>query len=305
MKAGAFALSLGGVLAVCLLPAGGVGAESARVEQTAAATAPAVAPSHPRGFSLTYDVYTGGFRALRLDFDVDLNGHRDGAALNADYATSVRMETSGIIGFMFGWRFDASSRGAWRSGDIVPVRYHTANVWKGNERTVTIEYEDGIAAKVRARPPYSDEDRKKVAPEMIPGAVDPTSAVTALVLTSALEGECRPTTAIYDGRRRYNANLQVLEPRDLKPSSQAPFAGQAEGCKLTFERIAGFRPDRKRMQDLEVDVWMADVGAAPGATPGRVPVRLELFTPWGNGFAHLVRARDGDGTLVFGEAGGD
>ncbi len=302
MKVGAFALFLGSALTAGLLSAGICVAETSVPEQIAAATAPAVATEHPRGFTLTYDVYTGGFRALRLDFDVDLDGHREGEALDADYATNVRMETSGIIGFMFGWRFDASSRGAWRGGDIVPVRYHTANVWKGNERTVTIDYEDGVAAKVSAQPPYSDEDRRKVAPEMIPGSIDPTSAVTSLVLTSALSGECRPTTAIYDGRRRYNANLRVLEPRDLKPSSQAPFAGQAEGCKLTFERIAGFNPERKRMQDLEVDVWMADVGAAPGATPGRVPVRLELFTPWGNGFAHLVRARDGNGTLVFGEA---
>jgi hypothetical protein len=33
-----------------------------------------------------------------------------------------------------------------------------------------------------------------------------------------------------------------------------------------------------------------------------VPVRLELVTPWGKGFAHLVSARKGDGTQVFGAA---
>ena len=33
-----------------------------------------------------------------------------------------------------------------------------------------------------------------------------------------------------------------------------------------------------------------------------MPVRLELTTPWGDGFAHLVRARTRDGALVFGAA---
>ena len=253
------------------------------------ATIPATAA--PAGFALTYDVYTGGFRALRLDFAVAFDGE------TPDYRTDISMETSGLVGFMFNWRFDAMSNGAWRTGEIVPVRYHTANVWRGNEREVAIDYEDGVAANVSAVPPYSEEDMKKVSPEMIPGAVDPTSAVTALVLTAAVERNCRPTTAIYDGRRRYDALMTPLAPRELRRSSQAPFVGQAEGCKLTFKRIAGFKPRKKRVQDLEVDVWLSEIGAGPGP----VPVRLELFTPWGDGFAHLVRAKDASGKLVFGE----
>lgn len=247
------------------------------------------------GFALTYDVYSGGFRALRLDFEVDV------VANGADaprYDTNIKMETSGIIGALFNWRFDATSTGAWRDGNIVPERYRTANVWRGNEREVAIDYEDGVANRVSANPPYSEEDMKKVGPDLIPGAIDPTSAVTALVLTSAIRGECRPETAIYDGRRRYDAKMQSIGSRALKTSSFAPFSGEAEGCKLTFKRIAGFRPDRKRMQNLEVDVWLANVGVEAG----RVPVRLELETPWGKGFGHLVRARNADGALVFGEA---
>ena len=94
-----------------------------------------------------------------------------------------------IIGALFNWRFDATSTGAWRDAEIVPRRYRTANVWRGNERVVAIEYEDGVAQKVSAVPPYSEEDMKKVTPAMRAGAVDPTSGVTALVLTSAIEGD--------------------------------------------------------------------------------------------------------------------
>lgn len=247
------------------------------------------------GFTLTYDVYSGGFRALRLDLTLDFDA--GSGAASPRYDTRIRMETSGLVGALFNWRFDASSVGAWANGEAVPVRYHTANVWRGNARQVEIAYEDGVAGAVRAEPPYSAEDLAKVAPYVTPGVVDPTTAVTSLVMKSALEGQCRPQTAIYDGRRRYDANMQALPPRTLKRSSFAPFEGAVERCKLTFTRIAGFRPDRKRIQDLEVDIWLSEIGVAAG----RVPVRLELQTPWGAGFAHLVAARDADGALVFGE----
>lgn len=251
------------------------------------------------GFSLTYDVYWGGFHALVLEFTVDLVGDR-----NADvkrpprYHTRVNIETSGVIGTLFNWRFNAISTGAWRDGEIVPSRFRTANVWRGNERAVEIDYENGVVQKVSAVPSYSEDDMMKVTPAMQAGAVDPTSGATALVLTSAIEGTCRPQIAIYDGRRRYDANMTELAPRDMKPSPYALFSGLAEGCRLTFKRIAGFKPDRKQLQDFAVDVWLSQVRPATV----RVPVRLELTTPWGTGFAHLLRARKGDGTLFFGKA---
>ena len=106
---------------------------------------------------------------------------------------------------------------------------------------------------VTAEPPYGEDDIKLVDPALIPGSVDPTTAVTAQVLTSAIAGTCRARTPVYDGRRRYDANMIALPARDLKPSNAAPFEGRAEGCRLTFERIAGFKPDRKRPPVVGVD----------------------------------------------------
>ncbi len=240
------------------------------------------------GFALTYDVYTGGLRAIRFDFEVEL--------ADPGYETRVRLQTSGVIGALFNWSLEASSNGDWRDGEIVPEKYRTANVWRSRERTVAIDYAEDGERTVTAEPPYGEDDIKRVDPALIPGAVDPTTAVTALVLTSAMDGSCRPNTAVYDGRRRYDANMEPLPSQELTKSNAAPFEGRVEGCRLTFERIAGFKPDRKRLQDLEVAIWLADIGVETG----QVPVRLELSTPWGSGFAHLVRARTVDGALVFG-----
>ena len=277
---------LSGLAVVAALSAGAP--TFARADAPAIASVDRLAQDATEGFALTYDVYTGGLRAIRFDFEVDL--------ADPGYATRIRLQTSGIVGALFNWHLEASSRGDWENGEIAPQTYRSANVWRSRERSVAIDYAEDGQRTVTADPPYGEDDIKRVDPALIPGAVDPTTAVTALVLTSAIEGHCRPRTAVYDGRRRYDANMAALPPRDLKPSSAAPFAGRVEGCRLTFERIAGFKPDRKRLQDLEVEIWLADVGVEPG----RVPVRLELRTPWGDGFAHLVRARTVGGALVFG-----
>jgi len=261
---------------------------SAGEDEQAMAPADQLPRDATEGFALTYDVYTGGLRAIRFDFEVDL--------ADPGYATRIRLQTAGIVGALFNWSLEASSRGDWDDGEIAPEKYRSANIWRSRQRRVAIDYAGDGQRTVTAEPPYGEEDIKRVDPALIPGAVDPTTAVTALVLTSAIDGDCRPRTAVYDGRRRYDANMEVLPPRDLKSSAAAPFAGRVEGCRLTFERIAGFKPDRKRLQDLEVAIWLADIGVEPG----RVPVRLELSTPWGDGFAHLVRARTVGGALVFG-----
>lgn len=262
-------------------------------DEQAVAPADRSSPDATEGFSLTYDVYTGGLRVIRFDFEVDL--------ADPAYETRVRLRTSGVIGAFFNWSLEASSTGDWSEGEIAPEKYRSANIWRSRQRRVAIDYGADGERTVTAEPPYGEDDIKRVDPALIPGAVDPTTAVTALVLTSAMEGECRPKTAVYDGRRRYDANMEALAPRRFKKSNAAPFEGHVEGCRLTFERIAGFKPDRKRLQDLEVAIWLADIGVEPG----RVPVRLELSTPWGDGFAHLVRARTVDGALVFGEPDDD
>ncbi len=243
------------------------------------------------GFRLSYDVYKSGFRALSLDFDVTLAGGR--------YRTDARLESAGLIGWMFDWRLDATSAGALQEqASIVPQHHRRANSWRGKVRSVEIAYQAGTPAEVRAEPPYSERPDRAVAPDLLPGAVDPMSAVTAIVLANATGPLCPPATAVYDGRRRYDAQLTPLGRTTLKASNYAAYAGEAEGCQMRFQRIAGFKRDDERMNNITIDIWLADVGTGAG----RVPVRLQLHTPWGTGFAHLARAQRADGTLVFGAA---
>ncbi len=285
------------LLTVALAPWPARLAASDATSPTESAAVPAAPPAGAGGapgddgFRLSYDVYKSGFRALSLDFDVALG--------DGNYRTDARLESAGIIGWLFEWRLDATSAGELQeAATIVPQQHRRANSWRGKVRSVEIAYQAGVPAEVRAEPPYSERPELAVAAELLPGAVDPMSAVTAIVLANANGPLCRPTTAVYDGRRRYDAQLTPLGRKTLQASNFAAFAGAADGCRMSIERIAGFKPDDERMQNLTIDIWLADVGTGAG----RVPVRLELHTPWGNGFAHLARAERGDGTLVFGTA---
>ena len=269
------------------------GSAADRVAPAESAAVPAVPPADAPardGFRLSYDVYKSGFRALSLKFDVAFEG--------PDYRTDARLESSGIIGWLFEWRLDAVSRGQLRTSGVVPQRHRFANHWRGKVRKVEIDYQEGVPFKVRAEPPYGEDVRRAVSADLLPGAVDPMSAATAIVLENASGELCRPTTAVYDGRRRYDARLTPLGSKQLMASNFAPYTGPAEGCRLNFERIAGFKEGDERMQKMSIDIWLADVGTGAG----KVPVRLELETPWGTGFAHLVRARGAGGKLVFGNA---
>lgn len=273
-------------LALAFLAAGASG--PARAEPAQAAVPPAATAETGDGFQLTYALYAGGLRMLTLDFDVALH--------ETAYRTDVRLETAGLIAWLFDWHLQAESEGAWADDALTPRRHRSANVWRGSERWVEIAYAGDVASDVRADPPYGEDARRAVRPGLLPGAIDPMSAITAMILANRSGDLCRPRVAIYDGRRRYDALLTPLGRAELKPSQYAPYDGPADGCLLRFERIAGFKPGKQRLQDATADIWLAAIGAGSGM----VPVRLELRTPWGDGLAHLVHARRGDGRTVFG-----
>ena len=50
--------------------------------------------AHPKGFTLTYDLYTGGLRAIRLDLSVAFSpADQADPAPAASYETRINMET--------------------------------------------------------------------------------------------------------------------------------------------------------------------------------------------------------------------
>jgi hypothetical protein len=273
-----------------LLASDAAQAGAARSDGAPERAALAVAPQQEaRGFALSYDLYRGGLRLLRFDLDVDLDA--------AGYRTSAELRTSGVVGLLFDWRLTARSEGVLGEAAPLPARNRMASHWRGSGRVVDIVWRDGRPAEVTADPPYGDDAVDVADAGLVGGTVDPVSAIAGAILSASAGAPCRPATAIYDGRRRYDVLLAPIGTRRFAASAYAAFDGAAAGCRLTFRRVAGFADD-SRLAEIGAEIWLADVG-----TGNPVPVRLRIETPWGWGLAHLSQARAADGRRVFGAAG--
>lgn len=254
----------------------------------ASADLAAVSPAGAK-LDLTYEIYAGGVNGATFDIEVTLPAPgRDGA-----YATRVRAATQGVVALFAPWRLDTLSEGRRDDGALLAGRFRNADTWRDRTKTVEIDFSGAGRPVVTMDPPNTETDRPPIGDDQLDGALDPISALSRLILDSA-QG-CPDRTAIYDGRRRYDMVATPLGERDYRASAQNPFEGTATGCRITFERVAGFKPGegRRGLQGAAAEVWLGR--PLDGHLP--MPIRLELDTGWGTMLAHLVRIRAGDGVV--------
>lgn len=263
---------------------------SALVGPVAAGDLAAVPPAGAK-LDLTYEIYAGGINGATFDIEVTLPAPgRDGV-----YATRVRATTQGVVALFAPWRLDTLSEGRRDDGTLLAGRFRNADTWRDRTKIVEIDFAGEGRPVVTMDPPNTETERPPISDAELDGALDPISALSRLILDST-QG-CPGRTAIYDGRRRYDMVAAPLGERDYRASAQNPFEGTATGCRITFERVAGFKPGegRRGLQGAAAEVWLGK--ALDGQAP--MPVRLELDTGWGTMLGHLVRVRGSDGTVLY------
>lgn len=255
-----------------------------------AASAPATASGgQDAALELYYKVYIGGFHALDLDVDIDLDPAR--------YDVNAHFRTTGTVGSLLPWWMKAYSRGALVDGRVTPAEAGQKNTWRGRERYLDMTFRNGLAEISKIKPPPARDERDRVPPRMRRGVLDLASAILRAIRTIEDRGACAARIPVFDGRRRYDF---VLEPegRDtLRASRYSPFSGEALTCIASIDRKAGFKDfedhdvyaedgGRRHRYDRRARVWM---GAAFENLPP-VPVRVSIDTRFGALYAHLNRA---------------
>jgi len=266
----------------------GLAAPARAADQLAALTPGAPAPD----YRLSYDIFFGGLKFSTFDIALGLTEER--------YRIGIEARTAGALGWFYDWRLEAESEGmVSQDGAVEAVAHRTTSFWRGGDRSVTIDYAEGAVAEVEVRPPPDEDDREAVPEAELADVVDPMSAIVGLLLRAKRDGLCVPEQRIFDGRRRYNALLADVPAVELDAAGYSAYRGPAQGCALSFERIAGFLNEpRRRVKTDRIVVWVAPVYA--GGPP--VPVRLEADSSVGALRVHLTRARNGQGELVLGDA---
>ena len=233
--------------------------------------------------SLGYNVYVGGFHVFAFDVDLTLN--------RSEYAISASGGTKGVVGLFYDWSVRIGAKGAVGRRGLRSARYDVLTDDMGRVEAMRLRFEARGRYSIEREPPKKGK-RKRLAPEITLGAVDPLSAIFAATFALVEDGRCRRTIPVFDGKRRYDLRFSHVGPAAVEPSYLSVFRGPATQCRVTMTRIAGFTKKRRYAmvwddsEDSPFTVWVARL--ADGLPP--LPVRFENDLRLGLMIIHLARA---------------
>jgi hypothetical protein len=132
-------------------------------------------------------------------------------------------------------------------------------------------------------PPDNDAERVPITEAHQHGILDPMTASLLHVPGSGdpLSPEaCKQTTAIFDGRLRYD--LQLAFKRMDKVKADKGYSGPVVVCAVIFSPVAGYISSRSAIKYIaklrNIEAWMAPIAG----TRVLVPFRIEGSTPIGH-----------------------
>ncbi|WP_245613220.1 DUF3108 domain-containing protein [Skermanella stibiiresistens] len=231
---------------------------------------------------LGYAIYAGGFEVLQASMLLDVQRN--------SYSVEVSAETQGLLGTFFPWRTLSRSDGVLRAGEAEPRVHQQQGSWRGQGRTVRLDYDGagGVAADVM--PPDDPAEREPVPPEMIPNTTDPLSAVLSVAAGVALGRGCTETVPVFDGRRRYDLSFRTVGNRQLAPNRYSVFSGAVTQCEVTSKVLAGnWKRDGAATEEEKRTPYALMLAPVIEGMPP-IPVRLEGASRFGDVIMHLTSA---------------
>lgn len=244
----------------------------------AAGTAGPAAANTDERVVLSYELWKGGFHAL----DLQAGLRRGGETYSVDFAVRSR----GVIGWIYPYLLEGAADGKLDGGGPRPSRFASLAQSRGDERRRAISYLADGTLRTWSDPPRTvGEDEEAVPESMRRDTLDPASAILAVIDAVARTGRCDGDYPVYDGRRRYDLSVSLVGESPLAPSRYTAYSGPATLCRVTVEKLSGFRDMAKKggMPDI-IDIWLASIAGANSP----LPVRLEGQSDLGSLVIHLV-----------------
>jgi hypothetical protein len=260
MKFRHFLLAILVGLATPALAAGGAGADQASQLGTQIAA--------------TFSLYAGGIGFGKMDMETNFRG--------TDYRSVSNFQTSGVINAFWQAEIQATSSGKIGAKILEPGLYDSFDINRtGKKQQVSLSYDNG-APKLYADPVYSTTGFEVKADDQ-KNTLDPLSALTFIVSGAADANDpCALTAPVFDGRRRYNIEMNKVKDTDIKMDNGL-YAGKAMLCQIKYHAIGGMRPGVLRKSNESFPVINAWIVTYPGAA-GRsyaVPIRVWADTQYG------------------------
>ncbi len=239
------------------------------------------APAHR--LEMVYDV-TAGAKIVELTLEFAIVGD--------SYQIASRQASVGVLRMLFPWDSRTEVVGRFVDATTQPVSYRVKGEFRGKPRSVEMDFRDGDLVRHEVFPDNRDDERDEVTPEQRLGAIDPVSAVMA-VIRQMNEGKgCEARVPVFDGRMRYDIQFRDLGKRDVPKNYASIFAGEAEVCEFNWIPISG----RSRRQGLPRNADEDKRGgrafmAALGPGGAMAPARIEFEAWFGTIVGHLREVR--------------
>jgi hypothetical protein len=248
--------------------------ELRRILLAALAAGTIAAPAHAQPPASSLGVgYTITFWAIPFG-----HTHYDGTITPNAYSAKMHFETSGIVSLFWKSKIDATVNGNIGPHTITPVVYDSYSQDRDKPmQRVKVSFDAPVPVTL-AEPGYNTT-KNPVSDEQKKGALDPMSAITALLSGVKVTDKdpCGTGVQVFDGRRRYDVNFSYIKDEPVKLTNGA-FAGKAHLCQIHYNQIAGYKQkilkEGKSLPDMFVD--FADI-PAEGTPNGHYVVAVKLW----------------------------
>jgi hypothetical protein len=175
-----------------------------------------------RPIATEYEIYVGGVHLLHAEARADLSAKT--------YRMAAKAQTVGIWDDWFPWETTVESVGKNKDGTMQPKHYKTTSSWQHKPQLLMLDYkEDGgvVYAKESTDAP---EPQERLGDDVVGKTLDPLSGILQLLAHYTMKNDCSATTAVFDGKRRFDLTAQDLGAvwfniRERQNRFQNQFAG--------------------------------------------------------------------------------
>ena len=199
------------------------------------------------------------------------------------YAAAATGGTSGLLKSISNSSGTGSVSGRVANGTLVPGNYQASTTTSRKSETIHILIANGNVKDFGIDPvPPVDPERIPITDAHKKGVFDPmTSSLLKVPGTGDPVGPdaCRASTAVFDGRMRYELRLDYKRMETVK--AEKGYYGPAVVCAIYFVPIAGYIPDRPVIKYLVAQRNMEIAFAPVAGTRYLAPFRVVIPTPLG------------------------
>lgn len=187
------------------------------------------------------------------------------------YTASARFTAAGLAALFTDADIEAGVSGYRDGPQLQPWRYSHLNHASSKNRTVGIDFPEGVAMP-DINPPFGNMGEPPATDAERSGARDPLTTLLSVGLGSVATetSQCDGTLPVFDGRARYN--LRFVDGGSKRVRTRA-WTGEALICHAYYEPISGYEEDEFPSDDViaePISLWLAPVNGGEMYVPVKI-----------------------------------